>query len=174
MCENNLNEGLLTLGYFNRAQAHFTPKVRFVCLVWSLRAVLGSFSRPWAGWKRWARAWFGWARARHACTASANCAGARNRWRHFKQLFHLTNMAVKVDKSKRSVHQGPCVNTSQTTQKNKNKKTLTEEWTPFCWVKALLFLFTSKPLHHKRALARNEEYKVSAGQRGSREGGQSG
>ncbi len=57
-------------------------KALFVWLMWSLRAALrrGSFSRPWLGCKRWARVRFSWTRGRHACSVSANRAGARNFW----------------------------------------------------------------------------------------------
>ncbi len=57
-------------------------KALFVWLMWSLRASLrrGSFSRPWLGCKRWARVRFGWTRGRHACSVSANRAGAQNFW----------------------------------------------------------------------------------------------
>ncbi len=65
-------KGVLSLGNLNHAWAHLTTKVQFVWLVWSLRAALGcgSFSLPWLGWKRWARARFTWARAWYTCVSA--------------------------------------------------------------------------------------------------------
>ncbi len=64
--------------YWHQAYTRLTPKAQFVWLVWSLWC--GSFSRPWLGWKRWARVGFSWGWAWYACSVSANCAGARNIW----------------------------------------------------------------------------------------------
>ncbi len=69
-----------------------------------------SFSCPWLGWKRWARARFSWAPARYACSVKAN----RTERGTSDMCSRIAFLSSRNDRSvKQYIVRGSCVTASQ-------------------------------------------------------------